>query len=73
MSDPGRQGSIATAFATREGGEAERGPAEGRAVCYHRGMGEKDKPQSQSPPPLPPKPGPSGLPPAPPRIGVKGL
>lgn len=45
----------------------------GRAVCYHPAMGEKDKPQSQSPPPLRPKPGPSGLPPAPPRIGVKGL
>lgn len=45
----------------------------GGRVCYHPAMGEKDKPQSQSLPPLRPKPGPSGIPPAPPRIGVKGL
>ena len=45
----------------------------GRRMCYHRCMGRKDKPQGQSPPPLLPKPGPSGIPPAPPRIGVKGL
>ncbi len=44
-------------------------------MCYHRGMGkkDKDKKQNQARPPLLPKPGPSGIPPAPQRVVKRGL
>lgn len=45
----------------------------GGRMCYHRGMGKKDKKQNQARPPLLPKPGRSGIPSAPPRVVKRGL